>query len=194
MDIDQGYYSSRVTASGWILTRDTILAGLLCRDGYWPWTLRLGMFLLMCRGGYWHCDLWFCMLFWTMTDITKYHKLWPRIVTRASSLSFPQWWRALPCKCNNVFLCVLDSRLHDEGHESLGRGVKVLVGARTDPLRDPPWRLRASHEGPTRWHPAWPWRHAWISSGTCPDGLVRPMFVSQANKQMNNSLSIILKV
>jgi hypothetical protein len=82
---------------------------LLCWDGYWHWTLRLGMFFLLRRDGYWHYDLWFFMLFWTMTDITKYHKLWPRIVTKASSLSFPQRWRVLPCKCNIVFLCVLDT-------------------------------------------------------------------------------------
>jgi hypothetical protein len=79
---------------------------LLHRDGYWHWTLRLGMSLLLRRDGYWYCNPWFFMLFQTMMGITKYHKLWPRIyyhwllgrdgyyqflkiVTRASSLSFP---------------------------------------------------------------------------------------------------------
>jgi PAS domain-containing protein len=121
------------TTLGWILTlinrtRDTILSGLVCRDGYWPglflllrrdgywhWILRLGMFLLLHQDGYWHYDLWFFMLFWTMTGITKYHKLWSRIVTRASSLSFPQRWWVLPCKCNCVLLCPwhVHGRSHD---------------------------------------------------------------------------------
>jgi hypothetical protein len=122
-----------------IRTRDTTLFHLLRRDGYWPWALRLGMLLLLDRGGYWHCDPWFFVLFWTMTGITKFYKLWPkiyyhwllghdgyyhfpRIMTKASFLSFLWQWRILPCIynivflvlsciCNIVFLCILDNWL-----------------------------------------------------------------------------------
>jgi hypothetical protein len=83
------------------------------------------MLFLLDWDGYWHCDPWFFMLFWTMTDITKFYKLWsriyyhwllghdgyyhfPRIVTKASFLLFPQRWQVFPCICNIVFLCVLN--------------------------------------------------------------------------------------
>ena len=37
------------------------------------------MLLLLDQDGYWHCDLWFFVLIWTITGITKFYKLWPKI-------------------------------------------------------------------------------------------------------------------
>jgi hypothetical protein len=84
------------------------------------------MHLLLDRDGYWHCNNKFFMLFQTVTSITKFYKLWPkiyyrwflgrggyyhfpRIITRASFLSCPRRWRVLPYIYNIVFLCVFDN-------------------------------------------------------------------------------------
>jgi hypothetical protein len=116
--------------SGWVLTLNTrtrngILSCLLGRNGYWPWALRLGMLFLLDRDGYWYCDPWFFVLFRIVMDIGKFYKLWPkiyyrwllgrdgyyhvpRIMTRASFLSFLRLRWALPCIWNIVLLCVID--------------------------------------------------------------------------------------
>jgi hypothetical protein len=109
-----------------IRTRDATLSRSLSRDGYWPWALRLGMLLLLDRDGYWQYDPWFFMLFQTMTDIAKFHKLWPKIyyswllghATVMGITIFKGLWLELLFHhffCNDgycfiyVILCVLDN-------------------------------------------------------------------------------------
>jgi hypothetical protein len=129
--LGQGCYSISFIASRWILTLTT-----RTRDGYsiqitasgWILTLSTKTGDVSFTASGWILTLWPVILY-VVSDhmgIIKFHKLWPRIyyrwllgrdgyyqfpriVTRASFLLFPWRQRVLPCKCNIVFLCVVDN-------------------------------------------------------------------------------------
>jgi hypothetical protein len=100
------------TASGWILTLNTKTRDVFFTTSGWILTLwPMILYVVSDYDGYYQVPqvmtkdlLLLASRPWRVLPI-------PRIVTIASSLSFPQQWWELPCKYNILFLCVLDTRL-----------------------------------------------------------------------------------